>query len=61
MAPTHYHWWAPFQLPNSQSLRDIFLKASWVLVYLGVESRSFTGAWAGRCVIAHLDDCGGPS
>ncbi|EDR01721.1 uncharacterized protein LACBIDRAFT_310448 [Laccaria bicolor S238N-H82] len=21
---------------------------------------SFTGAWAGRCVIAHLDDCWGP-
>ena len=26
----------------------------------GVESRSCTGAWAGRCVIAHLDDCWGP-
>ena len=29
--------------------------------YPGVESRSFTGAWAGRCVIAHLDDCWGLS
>ena len=29
--------------------------------YPGVESRSLTGAWAGRCVIAHLDDCWGPS
>ncbi|KIJ99947.1 hypothetical protein K443DRAFT_101271 [Laccaria amethystina LaAM-08-1] len=29
--------------------------------YPGVESRSFMGAWAGRCVIAHLDDCWGPS
>ncbi|EDR01752.1 uncharacterized protein LACBIDRAFT_310533 [Laccaria bicolor S238N-H82] len=28
--------------------------------YPGVESRSFTGAWAGRCVIAHLDGCWGP-
>ena len=27
--------------------------------YPGVESRSM-GAWAGRCVIAHLDDCWGP-
>ena len=28
--------------------------------YPGVESRSFMGAWAGRCVIAHLDVCWGP-
>ncbi|EDR09293.1 uncharacterized protein LACBIDRAFT_318716 [Laccaria bicolor S238N-H82] len=60
-APAHYHWRAPFQLQNNQSLRHICLKVSWVLVYPGVESRSFTGAWAGRCVIAHLDDRWGPS
>ena len=59
--PTDHHWWAPFQLQNNQSLRHICLKASWVLVYPGVESCSFTGAWAGRCVIAHLDDRWGPS
>ncbi|EDR01768.1 uncharacterized protein LACBIDRAFT_310423 [Laccaria bicolor S238N-H82] len=27
--------------------------------YPGVESRFFMDAWAGRCVLAHLDDCWG--
>ena len=36
------------------------LKHSGYWCYPGVESRTFMGAWAGRCVIAHLDDCWGP-
>ena len=59
--PAHHDLWAPFHFQNNQSPHHISLKASWVLVYLGVESCFVTGVWAGRCVIAHLDDCWGPS
>ena len=55
----HHDLQVPFHFQNNQSPHHICPKTSWVLVYLGVESCSFTGAWAGRCVIAHLDDCWG--
>ena len=61
MGPAHHDFQAPFHFQNNQSPHHIRPKASWVLVYPGVESCSFTGVWAGRCVIAHQDDCGGPS
>ena len=61
MGPAHHDLRAPFHFQNNQSPHHIRLKASWVLVYLGVESCSFTGMWAGRYVIACLDDCWGPS
>ena len=56
-APAYHDFRVPFHFQNNQSPHHICPKASWVLVYPGVESCSFTGAWAGRCVIAHLDDC----
>ena len=59
--PAHHDLQIPFHFQNNQSPHHLRHKASWVLVYLGVESCSFTGAWAGRCVITHLDDCWGPS
>ncbi|KIJ91327.1 hypothetical protein K443DRAFT_655045 [Laccaria amethystina LaAM-08-1] len=36
-------------------------KASWVLVLSRCGKSLLHGAWAGRCIIAHLDDCWGPS
>jgi hypothetical protein len=58
-APAYHDLQVPFHFQNNQSPHHIRPKASWVLVYPGVESSSFTGVWAGRCVIAHLDDCWG--
>ncbi|KIJ97362.1 hypothetical protein K443DRAFT_105811 [Laccaria amethystina LaAM-08-1] len=58
-APAHHDSQVPFHIQNNQSPHHIRPKSSWVLVYPGVESSSFTGAWAGRCVITHLDDCWG--
>ena len=42
----HHDLRVPFHFQNNQSPHHIRPKSSWVPVYLGVESCSFTGAWA---------------
>ncbi|EDR00299.1 uncharacterized protein LACBIDRAFT_314548 [Laccaria bicolor S238N-H82] len=51
----------PFTCRTTNRCATHVLKHPGYWCYPGVESRSYTGAWAGRCVIAHLDDCWGPS
>ena len=51
----------PFICTTTNRCATHVLKHPGYWCYPGVESRSLTGSWAGRCVIAHLDDCWGPS
>ena len=60
LSQAHYDRRVPFIRRTTARCTTRILKHPGYWCYPGVESRTFTGAWAGRCVIAHLDDCWGP-
>ena len=61
LVPSHAFHGYPFIGRTTNRCATHVLKHPGYWCYPGVESSSFTGAWANRCVIAHLDDCWGPS